>query len=121
MAHSAPLDANNDQTLSGNAGFSGPIGAMAPIELSDVERRFQAIERMATLGELTGGIVHSLRNVLAIVDSAIRRADASSEGSDETHACILGAREGVQRGLLLTAQLPELLQNSKLPIFAGGM
>jgi hypothetical protein len=47
-----------------------PIGSLLR---SDPRRsRARAIQRLAALGEMTGGIAHDFRNLLAIIDSGLR-------------------------------------------------
>jgi signal transduction histidine kinase len=60
---------------------------------------------MAALGEMTGGIVHDFRNILAIVDAGLRLAERSSQEPEKVRACIAGARDGVDRGLRLASRL----------------
>jgi signal transduction histidine kinase len=57
------------------------------------------------LGEMTGGIAHDFRNILAVIDSRLRLAENNSEHTSVARAFIVGAREGVARGLTLTSQL----------------
>lgn len=57
------------------------------------------------LGKMTGAITHDFRNVLAIVDSSLRLAEANLNDTESARAFIAGARDGVERGLKLTSQL----------------
>jgi signal transduction histidine kinase len=57
------------------------------------------------LGEMTGGIAHDFRNILAVIDSGLRLAEKNSGDPRAVSTFIAGARDGVARGLTLTAQL----------------
>ena len=91
-------------------------GVFSPdrIEQSAAEQRSRTVHRIAALGEMTGGIAHDFRNILAVIESGLRLAERNSEEPDKVRAYIAGARDGVDRGLKLTsqlltfAQLPEL-------------
>jgi signal transduction histidine kinase len=74
-------------------------------ERSAAERRARAMRRISALGEMTGGIAHDFKNILAIVDAGLRLAERHSREPAKVRACIAGAREGVDRGLRLTSQL----------------
>jgi signal transduction histidine kinase len=71
-----------------------------PAELSA-----RAAQRLSVLAEMTGGIAHDFRNILAVIDSGLRLAQKSSDDLRAASAFIAGAREGVARGLALTSQL----------------
>ncbi|MDW9973036.1 two-component sensor histidine kinase [Sinorhizobium meliloti] len=64
-----------------------------------------AMRRLASLGEMTGGIAHDLRNILAIVDSGLRLAERKADQPESVRAYIAAAREGVARGVELISQL----------------
>src|SRR5688572_13425582 len=65
----------------------------------------RAAQRLSVLGEMTGGIAHDFRNILAIVDSGLRLAERNSSDPEKVRVFIEGAREGVSRGMRLTSQL----------------
>ncbi len=69
------------------------------------EPRARATRRIAALGEMTGGIAHDFRNVLAAIESALRLAEKNSEAPEKVRAYIAGARDGVERGLQLIFRL----------------
>jgi signal transduction histidine kinase len=72
---------------------------------STAELSARAAQRLSVLGEMTGGIAHDFRNILAVVDSGLRLAESNSNDPGKVRAFISGAREGVERGLRLTSQL----------------
>lgn len=65
----------------------------------------RAAQRLTALGEMTFGIAHDFRNVLAIIESGLRLAERSLDKSTESHAYFAAAHEGLERGLRLTSQL----------------
>lgn len=69
------------------------------------EQRIRPDVQPVTLGEMTGAITHDFRNILAIVDSGLRLAEANLDDSTSARTFIAGARDGVERGLKLTSQL----------------
>ena len=56
-------------------------------ERSAVEQSARAIQRLAALGEMTGGIGHDFRNLLAIIDSGLRLAKNNSEQPEKVRSC----------------------------------
>ena len=77
--------------------LSGGTEQRLPLELSGF-----VTHRFALVGQMTGGIAHDFKNILAVIDSSLRLAETSS---NEPCTFISGAREGVARGLALTSQL----------------
>lgn len=69
------------------------------------KQKESAIRRLASLGEMTGGIAHDLRNILAIVESGLRLAERKADQPESVRAFIAAAREGVDRGVELISQL----------------
>lgn len=76
----------------------------------------RAIRRLATLGEMTGGIAHDLRNILAIVESGLRLAERRADQPESVRACITAAREGVDRGVELISQLLAFAEHRELDL-----
>ena len=72
---------------------------------SAAELSSRAAQRLSVLGEMTGGIAHDFRNILAVIDSGLRLAEKNFNDPRKASAFIAGAREGVARGLALTSQL----------------
>lgn len=69
------------------------------------EQRIGASQRIAALGEMTGGVAHDFRNILAVIDAALRLAERNIDDPVAVRRFIAGAREGVDRGVGLTSQL----------------
>jgi signal transduction histidine kinase len=63
---------------------------------------------------MTGGIAHDFRNVLAIIEAALRTAERKSDEPETVHACFAAAREGIDRGLELTSQLLAFAKQQEL-------
>jgi signal transduction histidine kinase len=72
---------------------------------SAANRSASAAQRLTVLGEMTAGIAHDFRNILAVIDSGLRLAENHSGNPGAVCTFIAGAREGVTRGLMLTSQL----------------
>jgi signal transduction histidine kinase len=67
-------------------------------------RSARAAQRITALGEMTTGLAHDFRNILAVIDSAISLAERSGDAAG-SGAALAAAREGVRRGTALTAKL----------------
>lgn len=80
------------------------------------KQRERAIRRLASLGEMTGGIAHDLRNILAIVESGLRLAERKADQPESVRAFIAAAREGVERGVELISQLLAFADHSELDL-----
>lgn len=65
----------------------------------------RAQQRITTLGEMTVGIAHDFRNILAMIGSGLSLAERSQARGEAFDAYLLAAREGVERGARLTARL----------------
>lgn len=74
--------------------------------------------KFATLGEMTAGIVHDFRNVLAVIDSSLRLASIAEEGQCIRHY-LDSAREGVAVGAKLTRQLLAFARDGTLASTTG--
>lgn len=68
-------------------------------------RSEHAIRGDSVLEEVTAGIVHDFRNILAVIDSGLSLAERHPEDPDKARVCLAAAREGVGRGLALTTRL----------------
>jgi signal transduction histidine kinase len=67
-------------------------------------RSVRASQRITALGEMTTGLAHDFRNILAVIDSAISLAERSCDAAGSS-AALTAAREGIRRGTALTAWL----------------
>jgi signal transduction histidine kinase len=87
-------------------------------ELWGTKHSAWAAERLSALGEITGGVAHDFRNILAVIDSALRLAERNISKPDRIQTFISGAREGVARGMLLTSQLLTFARQKENPTSA---
>ena len=60
--------------------------------------------KLAALGEMTIGIAHDFKNVLAVIDASLDLA-ANGKHFERRHSYIAAAREGIARGVQLTDRL----------------
>jgi signal transduction histidine kinase len=65
---------------------------------------------IAVLGQMTAGATHDFRNLLSVIDSALRIAERNLEFPAVARKYIDGARNGVERGLKLIRDLAPLLK-----------
>jgi signal transduction histidine kinase len=74
----------------------------------------RAAQRLSVLGEMTGGIAHDFRNILAVIDSGLRLTESNLGDPDKVRTFIHGAREGIARGVSLTSQLLNFAQQGEI-------
>jgi signal transduction histidine kinase len=86
---------------------------------SAIERREHAAQRLSTIGEMTEGIAHDFRNILAIIESGLTLADKNLEQPESIRVYLAGAREGVDRGLRLISQLLTFAKQQQLEAEEG--
>jgi signal transduction histidine kinase len=87
-----------------------------PLEIGErsADGRFVHVAPLfSVLGEMTGGIVHDLRNILTTIESCLRLAERNIDEPAKILDFVAGAREGVSRGLRLTSQLLTLAQHGE--------
>lgn len=87
---------------------------MGPGGQSASEQCTHAAQRLSALGEMTGGIVHDLRNILMIIESGLRLAEKVSGQPDKVRGYIAGARVGIERGTKLTSQILAFAQQREV-------
>ena len=119
MAHIALSDDNNHQPDDGEHDRLDRVFDMALGERFAAEQRARAAQRLAALGEMTGGIAHDFRNLLAVVEAGLRLAEKSSEQPEKVRVYIAAAREGIDRGVELTSQLLTFAKHKELEAHAG--
>jgi signal transduction histidine kinase len=101
-------------TLPGEAQPTEP-----PTIRAAAQQRERATRRLAAMGEMTGGIAHDFRNLLAAIESGLRLAEARADDPHRLRAYIAAAREGIERGLELTSQLLAFAKHQELDAHAG--
>ena len=92
---------------------------VATEDRSTAERCAQATQQLGALGEMTIGIVHDFRNVLAVVESGLRLAESHSSEPDKVHTFIAGAREGVKHAVKLTSRLLTFVKHREIDLQPG--
>lgn len=69
---------------------------------STAEQRVHIMQRLAELGEMTGGIAHDIRNILAVIEGGLKPAESNMEQPGRVPVYIAAAREAIDRGIGLT-------------------
>ena len=118
MPHVAP-DHNERQPYRGKRGNLDSTVDMTLEQRSALERRARATQMLAAIGEMTGGIVHDFRNLLAVIESGLRLAENSFEQPEKVRTYIAAARKGIDRGVNLTSQLLAFAKLQQLETRAG--
>lgn len=93
----------------------------APVQPSAAEQRAHANQRLAALGEMTGGIAHDFRNFLAVIESGLRLAERNAEDPQKVREFIALAREGIEKGAELTGQLLAFARHQELNPHLGDL
>ncbi|RWO79908.1 MAG: two-component sensor histidine kinase [Mesorhizobium sp.] len=93
-----------------------PLGARAA-----AQQRERATHRLAALGEMTGGIAHDFRNLLAVIGSGLRLAEIRAEEPESVRTYIAAARQGIDRGIELTSLVLAFAKHQELEIHAGNL
>jgi signal transduction histidine kinase len=107
-----PSDDTHRQTRASIGGERQSTGSKLDRDSAELSAR--TVQRLSVLGEMTGGIVHDFRNILAIIDSGLRLAESNIGDADRVRSFISGARDGVARGLSLTQQLLSFAQQGEI-------
>ncbi|SFQ09462.1 His Kinase A (phospho-acceptor) domain-containing protein [Mesorhizobium sp. NFR06] len=89
--------------------------------LTVAQQRERATNRLAALGEMTGGIAHDFRNLLAVIESGLRLAEKRADEPERVRAYIAAARQGIDRGIELTSQLLAFAKHQELDTHAGDL
>ena len=69
------------------------------------QRSLRAVQRISALGEMTTGLAHDFRNILAVIQAAINLAERNSDDEAKMKVAFDAAREGIGRGTSLTNKL----------------
>ncbi|MGE0659470.1 MAG: response regulator, partial [Reyranellaceae bacterium] len=69
------------------------------------EAMFRQVQKMESIGQLTGGVAHDFNNLLQIVRSNIDLALAAGVGDERLASRLRAALDGTERGARLTRQL----------------
>jgi signal transduction histidine kinase len=102
-----------------DGGFQVNRGEDKRFDLLSAAQRERATQRLASLGEMTGGIVHDFRNILAVIESGLRLAEKHSGEPEKASVFIAGVHDGIDRGLKLTSQLLTFARQRKFEAREG--
>ncbi len=78
------------------------------------ERSELAAQKMCALGEMTRGIAHDFRNILAIIASGLGVAERNADNSDKLRSALAAIQEGVERGERMAARLLRFASQQEL-------
>lgn len=88
-------------------------------QVSAAEHSQLATHRLAALGEMTGGVAHDFRNLLAVIEAGLRLALKKADEPENVRVYIDAAREAIDRGYELTSQLLAFANHQQLESHAG--
>lgn len=91
------------------------------IQRSAAEQRARANQKLAAIGEMTGGIAHDFRNFLAVIESGLRLVERNAEDPQKVREFIALARGGIDRGVELTGQLLAFARHQELDPHLGDL
>ena len=74
----------------------------------------RAIQKISALGEMTGGIAHDFRNVLAVVASGLRIAEDNAGDPAKLMAALAAVQDGVDRGMRMISRLLAFARQQEL-------
>jgi signal transduction histidine kinase len=87
----------------------------------DQRRSVRLTQRLTALGEMTAGIVHDLRNVLAVIDAGLSLAEKNANDPEKVRAYIAKAREAVGRRTKAISQLLNFAADKEIETRPGDM
>lgn len=119
MPHIADSDHNEQQLYRGRLANLDRMADIPLEERSAMEHRARATQRLAAIGEMTGGIAHDFRNLLAVIESGLALAERSCEEPEKVRTYIAAARDAIDRGVKLTSQLLAFAKLQELEARAG--
>ena len=96
-------------------------GSAALLDARSAVERERATHRLAAVGEMTGGIAHDFRNLLAVIESGLRLAEKRADEPEQVRAYVAAAREAIDRGVELTSQLLAFAKHQELDAHAGDL
>lgn len=77
----------------------------SPTDDGPRRRSARASQRFAVIGEMTAGLAHDFRNILAVIESGLSVAERNHDDPQKAEAALAAAHEGIRRGTNLTSQL----------------
>ena len=86
-------------------------------ELADTQEALRRSERLATLGQLSGGVAHELRSPLSVIQNAFLYIDETTENPDQdTRESLDEIRRGIAGAERVVAELLDYGRDSKPPV-----
>ena len=82
-----------------------PNSAQASSDDAPRQRSARASQRITALGEMTAGLAHDFRNILAVIEFGLSLAERYRDDPEKAQAALAAAHEGIRRGIRLTSQL----------------
>lgn len=84
-------------------------------------KRTLATQRLAAVGEMTEGIAHDFRGLLAAIASGLTLIERHADNPEKIHSYIFATREGIERGVGLISQLLAFAKHQTLAVHAGDL
>lgn len=78
------------------------------------KRSRRAAQKISALGEMTGGIAHDFRNVLAVIASGLNLAERHSGDPQKVDLALAAVRDGIERGMRMTTRLLAFAKQQEL-------
>jgi two-component system, NtrC family, sensor kinase len=85
-------------------------------ERREQEQHARQTQRLSTIGEMTGGIAHDFRNVLAVVSSGLRLIEKADQDQEKRELYIRSIEEALKRGERITSALLHFARAHELQI-----
>jgi signal transduction histidine kinase len=99
------FECDSPQAADFDGGMSDGDAAPPPGDHQPRRRSARASQRITMLGEMTAGLAHDFRNILAVIESGLRLAERNHDDPQKAQAALAAAHEGIRRGMRLTSQL----------------
>ena len=96
------------------ADILGEAAIMSAEPAPDFQRSLLAADNISALGEMTRGIAHDFRNVLAMLASGLNIAEANADEPEKLKLALAAIHEGVARGLKITNRLLAFARRQEL-------
>jgi two-component system NtrC family sensor kinase len=82
----------------------------------EMRQRTLMAQKLEALGQMTGGIAHDFKNLIAAVDAGLTLASKNAEDAEKARRFISMSGEALQRGARLTSQLLTFAKRQELEV-----